>query len=39
MGLLSKMGGKIFYYHSDKLAEMMLDDLLGDLVLEMSNIE
>ena len=37
--MMSKMGGKMMFYYSDKLVDMLLDDLLKDVAVDMQNIE
>jgi hypothetical protein len=37
--MLSKMGGRMMHYYSDDLAEMLLEDILADTVLEMQIVE
>jgi len=37
--MLAKMGGRMMHYYADDLAEMMLDDMLGDVAIDLQLIE
>ena len=39
IGMLAKMGGRMMHYYADDLAEMMLDDMLGDVAIDLQLIE
>ena len=39
IGMLSKMGGRMMHYYADDLAEMMLEDMLGDVAIDLQQIE
>lgn len=37
--MLSKMGGKMMFYQADNLTDMLLDSILGEVAIEMQQIE
>jgi hypothetical protein len=39
MGMLAKMGGRLINFYADDLAEMLLNDFLGETVLDLQAIE
>jgi hypothetical protein len=39
IGMLAKMGGRMMHYYADDLAEMLLEDMLGDVAIDLQQIE
>ncbi len=39
MGMLARMGGRLISFYADDLAEMLLNDFLGETVLDLQAIE
>lgn len=37
--MLSKMGGRMMHYYSDDLTELLLDDILGEIAIDLQKIE
>jgi hypothetical protein len=35
IGMLSKMGGRLISFYADELADLMLNDFLGDTAIEL----
>lgn len=39
LGMLSKMGGRLISFYADDLAEMLLQDFLGETAMELQRLE
>jgi hypothetical protein len=39
VGMMARMGGKLMNFYADDLTDALLDDLLGDIVIDLQHIE